>query len=178
MSSFDTAGNNAQVNAELYHSFFRAGSENLLTDKSSLVTFDNETKEIKRTIKATQVVDCIVIALWGITKEGKSFISLVHKSGRSYVEQLITEFKTQIEGAQLSYLVIPGSESGDSSIKRTKEECEKLFSKNEKSDLVPELSIIKHNNRYDKSSVAIRGTQNNVPPQILVVRPNVGDLPY
>ncbi len=111
--------------------------------------------------------------IWGKTKEGKDFISLVHKSGPSYVEELITEFRDKLKEAKLSYLVIPGSESGDRVVKETKEECENLFKENEKIDSIPELKIIKYDRRYDKTAVAIKGQPNNA-PSILVVRPNFG----
>lgn len=173
MTFIDTTGDDAKPNAELFFNFFNSNHENLSTGCSQLVEFDKYTAERDRTLQATQVVDCIVVAIWGKTKDGKDFISLVHKSGPSRVEKLITEFIDILKEAKLAYLVIPGSESGDRIVKETREECENLFRKNEKIDSMPELKIIKNDRRNNKTAVAIKGQPNNV-PSILLVRPNFG----
>lgn len=173
MTDFDSNDEDAITDVELQYNFFSRIFENLMTDESSFIIFDEDTKEEDRAVKATQVVDCIVVAMWGKTKEGKDFISLIHKSGPSSVEELMTEFREQVREAKLSYLVIPGSESGKRTAEQTKDECKLLFGENEKSELIPELRIIKNDHRYDKTSVAMRGVPNSA-PSILVVRPNIG----
>ncbi len=62
MIIIDTTGNDAETNAELFYNFFNSNHESLLTDDSQLVEFNEQTAEQDRTLQATQVVDCIVIA--------------------------------------------------------------------------------------------------------------------
>lgn len=106
---------------ESVYSHFNSDYESLLTDDSLFITYDEDTRETERKIEATQVVDCTVIAMWGKTKEGKSFISLIHKSSPSTVDKLMRDFASKIKDAELSYVVIPGPESNKRAIARTKE---------------------------------------------------------
>lgn len=169
MSPAETTSNPTK---ESVYSHFNSDHESLLTDDSLFITYDEDTEETERKIQATQVVDCTVVAMWGKTKEGKSFISLIHKSSPSTVEKLMKDFATEIKDAELSYIVIPGPESNKRAIARTKEECQRIFTKAEaeEGDGV-DLKIEKHERPYDKSSVVITGLPNGE-ASILTVCPD------
>lgn len=155
---------------------FNSDHESLLTDDSLFITYDENTEETERKIQATQVVDCVVVAMWGKTKEGRKFISLIHKSSPSTVEKLMKDFATEIKDAELSYLVIPGPESNKKAIARTKEECQRIFAKDEaQADVEANLRIEKHERMYDKSSVVITGLPNGE-VSILTVCPNPEEI--
>lgn len=161
------------------YSEFTSSHENLLTDDVLLVTYDEETEDDDRKIQATQVVDCTVIAMWGKTKEGKNFVSLIHKSSPSTVEKLFNELGDEAQDSDLSYLVIPGPESSKRVIAKTKEECKKLFAKAE-AEIDTQtggvnLRIEQHERPYDKATVLINGLPNGE-VQIITVCPSPEDI--
>lgn len=162
------------------YSEFTSNHESLSTDDVLLVTYDEETEDEDRKIQATQVVDCTVVAMWGKTKEGKDFISLIHKSSPSTVEKLFKELGDEAQDSDLSYLVIPGPESNKRAVARTKAECLKLFAKAESevdagTGTGVKLRIEQHERPYDKASVLINGLPNGE-VQIITVCPNPEDI--
>ncbi|MDH5533242.1 MAG: hypothetical protein OEX81_02315 [Candidatus Pacebacteria bacterium] len=157
--------NSSKKPKESIYSEYDSDYEDLSTDDALLVTYDDDTDLYERKLLARQVVDCIVIALWGKTPEGDNFISLIHKSSPSTIEKLMKQHGIDVSGAKLSYLLVPGPDSQKDVITKTKAECKKLFDKEEASTDKPDkefsFTIEQHERPYDKSSVVITGLPND-----------------